>query len=44
MTYLSAKAFFRKAFKHNGRPNKLAIDKSGSNISTFKNFVMLMAS
>ncbi|WP_341753672.1 DDE-type integrase/transposase/recombinase [Candidatus Tisiphia endosymbiont of Dioctria rufipes] len=40
----AAKAFFRKAFKHNGRPNKLTIDKSSSNISTFENFVMLMAS
>ena len=29
----AAKAFFRKAFKHNGYPDKVAIDKSGSNIS-----------
>ena len=27
----AAKAFFRKAFKENGRPEKVAIDKSGSN-------------
>ena len=27
----SAKAFFRKAFKENGRPGKVTIDKSGSN-------------
>jgi putative transposase len=29
----AAKSFFRKAFKNNGYPNKVAIDKSGSNIS-----------
>ena len=29
----AAKAFFRKAFKNNGYPEKVAIDKSGSNIS-----------
>ena len=29
----AAKAFFRKAFKHNGYPEKVTIDKSGSNIS-----------
>jgi putative transposase len=29
----AAKAFFHKAIKHNGRPKKVAIDKSGSNIS-----------
>lgn len=29
----AAKAFFRKAFKNNGYPDKVAIDKSGSNIS-----------
>ena len=28
-----AKAFFRKAFRNNGRPEKVTIDKSGSNIS-----------
>lgn len=28
----AAKAFFKKAFKHNGRPDKCTIDKSGSNI------------
>jgi len=29
----AAKAFFRKAFKNNGHPEKITIDKSGSNIS-----------
>ena len=29
----AAKAFFRKAFKHNGYPEKVTIDKSGSNIA-----------
>ena len=29
----AAKAFFRKAFKNNGYPQKVTIDKSGSNIS-----------
>ena len=29
----AAKAFFRKAFKNNGHPDKVNIDKSGSNIS-----------
>lgn len=28
---VAAKAFFRKAFKQNGRPNKVTVDKSGSN-------------
>jgi putative transposase len=28
---LAAKAFFRKAFKQNGRPDKVTVDKSGSN-------------
>ena len=32
----AAKALFRKAFKHNDRPKKIAIDKSGSNISALK--------
>lgn len=32
----AAKAFFRKAFKHNGYPEKVTIDKSGSNISALK--------
>ena len=32
----AAKAFFRKAFKHNYHPEKVAIDKSGSNISALK--------
>ena len=30
---VAAKAFFRKAFRNNGRPEKVTIDKSGSNIS-----------
>ncbi len=30
---IAAKAFFRKAFKYNGIPEKVTIDKSGSNIS-----------
>ena len=30
---VAAKEFFRKAFKNNGRPEKVTIDKSGSNIS-----------
>ncbi len=30
---VAAKAFFRKAFKNNDRPDKVNIDKSGSNIS-----------
>jgi putative transposase len=30
---LATKAFFRKAFKHNALPDKVTIDKSGSNIS-----------
>ena len=33
---VAAKAFFRKAFKHNGHPKKVTIDKSGSNISALK--------
>jgi putative transposase len=32
----AAKAFFRKAFKYNGYPEKIAIDKGGSNISALK--------
>ncbi len=28
---IAAKAFFRKAFKENGRPDKVTVDKSGSN-------------
>jgi transposase-like protein len=27
----AAKAFFKKAIKHNGRPTKATVDKSGSN-------------
>ena len=30
---VAAKAFFRKAFKHNALPEKVTIDKSGSNIA-----------
>ncbi len=33
---VTAKAFFRKAFKYNGNPEKVVIDKSGSNISALK--------
>jgi putative transposase len=33
---VAAQAFFRKAFKHNGHPKKVTIDKSGSNISALK--------
>ncbi len=32
----AAKSFFRKAFKRNGRPSKVTIDKSGSNISALE--------
>jgi putative transposase len=32
----AAKAFFRKAFKYNGLPHKVTIDKSGSNIAALK--------
>lgn len=32
----AAKAFFRKAFKNNALPEKVVIDKSGSNISALK--------
>ena len=33
----AAKAFFRKAFKNNALPDKVTIDKSGSNISALAN-------
>ncbi|MDN3031110.1 MAG: IS6 family transposase, partial [Candidatus Tisiphia sp.] len=33
---VAAKAFFSKAFKYNGHPEKVTIDKSGSNISALK--------
>lgn len=33
---VAAKAFFRKAFKHNDHPRKVNIDKSGSNISALE--------
>ena len=32
----AAKAFFRRAFKYNGHPDKVTIEKSGSNISALK--------
>ena len=35
---VAAKAFFRKAFKENGRPNKVTIDKSGSNKAAIDSF------
>jgi putative transposase len=35
---VSAKAFFRKAFKENGRPDKVTIDKSGSNKAALDHF------
>jgi putative transposase len=35
---VAAKAFFRKAFKENGRPDKVTIDKSGSNKATLDHF------
>ena len=34
----AAKAFFRKAFKENGRPDKVNIDKSGSNKAALDSF------
>jgi transposase-like protein len=34
----AAKAFFRKAFKENGRPDKVTVDKSGSNILALDSF------
>ena len=35
---VAAKAFFRKAFKENGRPDKVTIDKSGSNKAALDSF------
>lgn len=35
---VAAKAFFRKAFRNNGIPNKVTIDKSGSNICALNEF------
>ena len=35
---VAAKAFFRKAFEQNGYPDKLTIDKSGSNTSALASF------
>jgi putative transposase len=34
----AAKAFFRKAFKENGKPQKVTIDKSGSNKAALDSF------
>lgn len=34
----AVKAFFRKAFKENGRPDKMTIDKSGSNKAALDSF------
>jgi putative transposase len=36
--FIAAKAFFRKAFKNNGIPDKVAIDKSGSNTCALNSF------
>jgi putative transposase len=35
---VAAKAFFRKAFKNNGMPDKVVIDKSGSNTCALNDF------
>jgi len=35
---IAAKAFFKKAFKQHGRPDKVTIDKSGSNKSALDSF------
>jgi len=35
---VAAKAFFRKAFRNNGTPDKVAIDKSGSNTCALNAF------
>ena len=35
---VAAKAFFRKAFRNNGIPDKVTIDKSGSNICALNEF------
>ena len=35
---IAAKAFFKKAFKENGRPEKVTIDKSGSNKAALESF------
>ena len=35
---IAAKAFFRKAFKENGRPAKITVDKSGSNKAALDSF------
>ena len=34
----AAKAFFRKAFRQHGQPEKVSIDKSGSNISALTSY------
>ena len=39
----AAKAFFRKAFKENGRPDKVTIDKSGSNNAALDSFNKALA-
>lgn len=35
---IAAKAFFRKAFEQNGQPDKVTIDKSGSNTAALDSF------
>lgn len=35
---VAAKAFFRKAFKESGRPEKITVDKSGSNKAALDSF------
>jgi putative transposase len=35
---VAAKAFFRKAFKENGTPDKVNVDKSGSNKAALDSF------
>ena len=35
---IAAKSFFRKAFEQNGRPDKVTVDKSGSNKSALDSF------
>lgn len=35
---VAAKAFFRKAFKENGRPDKVTVDRSGSNKAAIDSF------
>ena len=40
---IAAKAFFRKAFRQNGRPDKVTVDKSGSNKAALDHFNKDMA-